>query len=70
MVANDSIPLLREPGVVGANNAISKLVELGFLHEVTGKTYGRVYACYRVMEIVDRPASAGEGVVPELQQES
>ena len=42
-----------------ANNAIRKLEELGFVHEVTGKTYGRVYACYRLMDIIESPI-AGE----------
>ncbi|MCB2177479.1 MAG: Fic family protein [Actinomycetales bacterium] len=38
-----------------ANNAIQKLVDLGYLEEVTGRSYGRVFACRRVLEIVDEP---------------
>lgn len=38
-----------------ANSAIQRLVGLGFLEEVTGRTYGRVFACRRVMQIVDEP---------------
>ncbi|WP_207632138.1 Fic family protein [Occultella kanbiaonis] len=36
-----------------ANNAIARLIELGFLEEITGRSYGRVFACRRIMEIVD-----------------
>jgi Fic family protein len=41
-----------------ANAAIQRLVDLGFLVEVTGKNYGRVFLCRRVMEIVDDPVAA------------
>lgn len=40
-----------------AAKAIERLVRLGILKEITGRTYGRVFACERVMRIVDRPAS-------------
>lgn len=36
-----------------ANNAIQRLVDMGYLAEVTGRQYGRVFLCRRVMEIVD-----------------
>ncbi len=36
-----------------ANNAIQRLVEMGYLDEVTGRQYGRVFVCRRVMQIVD-----------------
>lgn len=36
-----------------ANNAIQKLVELGYLTEATGQSYGRIYVCQKVMRIVD-----------------
>jgi Fic family protein len=35
-----------------ANTAISRLVELGYLREVTGNNYGRIYACERVYELL------------------
>lgn len=38
-----------------ANSAIQRLVGLGFLEEVTGRSYGRVFACRQVMNIVDEP---------------
>jgi Fic family protein len=38
-----------------ANAAIQRLVGLGYLDEVTGRSYGRVFACRQVMEIVDEP---------------
>ena len=38
-----------------ANSAIQRLVGLGFLEEVTGRSYGRVFACRQVMDIVDEP---------------
>lgn len=37
-----------------ANSAIGKLVELGVLREVTGRTYGRVFICDEVMDIMQR----------------
>lgn len=36
-----------------ANNAIARMVDLGFLEEVTGRSYGRVFACREVMRIVE-----------------
>lgn len=36
-----------------ANNAIARMVALGFLEEVTGRSYGRVFACREVMRIVE-----------------
>lgn len=39
-----------------AAKAIERLQRLGILKEITGRTYGRVFACERVMRIVDRPA--------------
>lgn len=36
-----------------ANSAIQRLVELGYLEEVTGRQYGRVFVCRRIMEIVE-----------------
>jgi len=36
-----------------ANNAVQRLVEMGYLDEVTGRQYGRVFVCRRVMQIVD-----------------
>lgn len=41
-----------------AAKAVERLERLGILREVTGGTYGRVYACERVMRIVDRPGAA------------
>lgn len=41
-----------------AKNAIQRLERLGFLTEVTGKAYGRVYACGRIMDIVDSPVGS------------
>ena len=38
-----------------AAKAIERLVRLGVLHEITGRSYGRVFACDRVIRIVDRP---------------
>lgn len=38
-----------------ANKAIQRLVDLGYLKEVTGRSYGRVFASHRVIEIVDGP---------------
>jgi Fic family protein len=39
-----------------AARAIERLERLGVLKEITGRSYGRVFACERVMRIVDRPA--------------
>lgn len=36
-----------------ANSAIERLVKMGFLTEVTGREYGRMFACPEVMRIVD-----------------
>ncbi|MBV9011173.1 MAG: hypothetical protein JO272_03840 [Pseudonocardiales bacterium] len=35
-----------------ANSAISKLVNLGILREITGSNYGRVFACDDVYDII------------------
>lgn len=40
-----------------AAKAIDRLVQLDILREVTGRSYGRVFACERVMRIVERPGS-------------
>lgn len=40
-----------------ANNAIQRMVKLGLLTELTGRSYGRVYVCRRVLEVVDPPAA-------------
>ena len=37
-----------------ASAAIQRLVELGYLTELTGRQYGRVYGCTPVMEILDQ----------------
>lgn len=37
-----------------ANNAIGKLVEVGLLREMTGRSYGRVFAAQRVLQILER----------------
>jgi Fic family protein len=37
-----------------ANSAIQRLVKLGFLEEMTGRSYGRVFACPRVMGAVEQ----------------
>lgn len=38
-----------------ANSAIQRLERLGFLREVTGQAYGRIYVCDAVMSAVDDP---------------
>jgi Fic family protein len=38
-----------------ASNAMNKLVEIGILREITGRSYGRIFACDRVMWILGRP---------------
>lgn len=38
-----------------ANNAIERLVSMGFLTEMTGRGYGRVFACPEVIRIVEDP---------------
>jgi hypothetical protein len=38
-----------------ANDAIRKLEELGVLQEITGATYGRIFVCPQVRNIVLRP---------------
>lgn len=37
-----------------ANSAIQRLERLGFLQEITGRSYGRVYACPAVMRAVEQ----------------
>lgn len=39
-----------------ASNAIERLVRLGFLEEITGRGYGRVFVCREVMSTVEDPA--------------
>lgn len=39
------------------NKAIAKLVELGILREVTGRSYGRMFEAPRVVEILTRPSA-------------
>ncbi len=46
-----------------ANTAIARLVDLGILREVTGRTYGRLFICPRVVEII-RARDATAGGVP------
>jgi Fic family protein len=41
-----------------ANRAIQRLVDLGYLQEMTGRTYGRVYACHAIMRVLDSPAGS------------
>ena len=36
-----------------ANEAIKRLESLGFLKELTGRTYGRTYACEAVLRALD-----------------
>jgi Fic family protein len=38
-----------------ANDAFKRLEQLGILREITGASYGRIYICPRVTEIVTRP---------------
>lgn len=38
-----------------ANDAFRRLEELGILRETTGASYGRIYVCPRVRQIVSRP---------------
>lgn len=38
-----------------ANDAIARLVELGILQEITGASYGRIFVCPQVRNIVLRP---------------
>jgi Fic family protein len=38
-----------------ANDAFRRLEELGILRETTGASYGRIYVCPRVLQIVSRP---------------
>jgi Fic family protein len=35
-----------------ANGAISRLVEMGVLREITGGNYGRIFACDRVYNVI------------------
>jgi Fic family protein len=37
-----------------ASSAIQRLVSLGFLEEMTGRSYGRVYTCPAVMRAVEQ----------------
>jgi Fic family protein len=36
-----------------ANQAIARLVDLGLLEELTGRNYGRMFGCRRVIDILD-----------------
>lgn len=36
-----------------AKNAVDKLVQLGFLEEVTGKTYGKIHVCQQMMHAIE-----------------
>lgn len=36
-----------------ASSAITKLVELGFLREITGKSYGKLFICTKVLDILN-----------------
>lgn len=50
-----------------ANNAIQKLEALGLVIEITGKDYGRMYACHSVMdaiETLDASSLAGKPLFP------
>ncbi|MGN6378787.1 MAG: Fic family protein, partial [Gaiellales bacterium] len=40
-----------------ANNAIARLVELGVLEEVTGRSYGRVFASERILSLLQAPVA-------------
>lgn len=40
------------------NTAVKRLVDLGILREVTGRSYGRIYRASEAMRIYSRPASA------------
>ncbi len=40
-----------------AAKAIERLERMGIVEEITGRSYGRVFACERVMRIVDRPGA-------------
>ena len=37
-----------------ANNAIRRLIKLGILREATGRSYGRIFLCDRIIEEVER----------------
>ena len=39
-----------------ANAAIQRLERLGFLREITGRSYGRVYVCPDIMPAVEAPS--------------
>jgi Fic family protein len=36
-----------------ASSVISKLVDLGFLREITGKSYGKLFICNEVLNILN-----------------
>lgn len=42
-----------------AKSAIDRLMEIGILHETTGKSYGRVYAAYDVIRAVESFGATG-----------
>lgn len=44
-----------------ANNAIGRLVDLGVLQEVTGRSYGRVFASERILALLQASASEAQG---------
>jgi Fic family protein len=50
-----------------ANSAIQRLVRLGFLEEMTGRSYGRVYACPGVMRAVEQELPPSSTIDPLTQ---
>ncbi|WP_256842667.1 Fic family protein [Ornithinimicrobium cryptoxanthini] len=62
IIANPVITVPRAADAHGvtfppANNAIDKLVSMGFLEEITGRAYGRVFFCREVMDVLQSPSS-------------
>jgi Fic family protein len=43
-----------------ANNAVTRLVDLGVLAEITGRSYNRVFSAPAVFDILFRPGSSGQ----------
>jgi Fic family protein len=54
-VTPTSASQLYEVSWEAANNAIGRLVELGVLEEVTGRSYGRVFASERILALLQEP---------------